>query len=116
MSGGSSGIGLAVCKQLATREVKGLILTGRSMSRLEKARHQILAHAKANKAKFGEDDLLLLPLDVAKGLRPELGGEEEAAAHLWDKAVQTALLWRGGVDILFNNAGEKGKVIKQNKG
>lgn len=105
VTGGSSGIGLAVCKQLATREVKALIITGRSMPRLEKAGHQIVAHAKANGAKFGEEDLLLLPLDLAKGLRPELGGEEEAAAHAWDRAVQTALQWRGGVDILFNNAG-----------
>lgn len=105
VTGGSTGIGLAICKQLAVRGVKGIIITGRSLSRLEAARGQIVLYAQSQGVTVSEDDILLLPLDLTKGLRPEKGGEEAAAAEEWEKTVQQAIQWRGGVDILFNNAG-----------
>lgn len=105
VTGGSSGIGLAVCKALSVRGVKGLIVTGRSLSRLEEAKEEILSFALSEGVSFTEEDILLLPLDLAKGLRPEMGGDEVAAAEAWDKTVQRAIQWNGGVDILFNNAG-----------
>lgn len=105
VTGGSTGIGLAICKHLSVRGVKGLIITGRYLSRLETAREQILSYARSQGATMEQEDILLLPLDLTKGLRPEKGGEEASAAEMWEETVQQAIHWRGGVDILFNNAG-----------
>ncbi len=81
ITGASSGIGDALARALAC-EGALLILSARRAERLEALRGEISR----------PDDTLVLPLDVA---------EPAAIEH----AAEEALAWRGGVDLLINNAG-----------
>ncbi|KAL8427598.1 hypothetical protein Efla_005773 [Eimeria flavescens] len=105
VTGGSSGIGLSLCKHLSLRGIKGLIITGRYIDRLEKAKEELLSFAASRGASIKAEDVLLLPLDLSTGLRPQMGGEEATTSEAWEQMVHQAVHWRGGVDILFNNAG-----------
>ncbi|OEH77112.1 short-chain dehydrogenase reductase family protein [Cyclospora cayetanensis] len=107
VTGGSTGIGLAICKQLSLRDLKGLIITGRSLARLETARNAILAFSHSQGGRMKEEDILLLPLDLSKGIRVQGRGADDAPEmqEAWEETIHKAVHWRGGVDILFNNAG-----------
>lgn len=76
------------------------------MDLLETARREIVAFAKAKGVDFSEDDILLIPLDLSRGLRPDHGDEEKSHDSKWKEAVDRAVSWRGGVDTLINNAGK----------
>ncbi|KAL8435795.1 hypothetical protein ACSSS7_002172 [Eimeria intestinalis] len=102
VTGGTTGIGLAICKHLTMRNVRGLIITGRFQDRLEKARGELISYAASHGVSLSPEDFLLLPIDLSKGLRPE---DDAATREAWENTVQQAIQWKGGVDILFNNAG-----------
>jgi short-subunit dehydrogenase len=78
ITGGSSGIGLALAQALTVRGAR-VVITGRRQSVLDEA---------------------LRSLDSANGVRADVGTIEGRAATL-DQAIQTL----GGLDILVNNAG-----------
>ena len=83
VTGASSGIGRAVAVALAQAGAQ-LILSGRRAEALEETAAAIAA--------VGGGDTLILPFDTTDLV--SLPGVVEAAAA-----------WRGGIDILFNNAG-----------
>ncbi|KAL8449034.1 hypothetical protein Emed_003386 [Eimeria media] len=103
VTGGTTGIGFSICKHLTLRNVRGLIITGRFPERLEKAREELISFAASHGVSLANEDFLLLPIDLSKGLRPE---DDTATREAWEQTVQQAIQWKGGVDILFNNAGE----------
>lgn len=79
ITGASSGIGRALALELRSRGAS-LVLSGRRLAALEEVREQL------------DRDALLLPFEAT----------DYAAAAL---AAEQAIAWRGGVDLLVNNAG-----------
>jgi short-subunit dehydrogenase len=79
VTGASSGLGEALAKALASRGAE-LVLSGRKVGELERVANEI------------GDASLVLPFEAT-----------EAAAL--PNAVKSAWSWRGGVDLLINNAG-----------
>lgn len=73
---------------------------------LDKARKDIVAFAKGKGVVISEDDIFLIPLDLSRGLRPDLSDDEKSHDEKWKAAVARGISWRGGVDVLINNAGE----------
>ncbi len=89
ITGASSGIGASTSIELA-RDQTNLILSGRQINELEKTRQQCLD--------AGANDVLLLPFETTDFERlPEI--------------VEQAEQWKGGVDILFNNAGVSQRAL-----
>lgn len=82
ITGASSGIGEALAKEYARRGAS-LILSARRTSELERVR---------TACGLNERTCLILPLDVA----------DHASIP---SAVATAVLWKGSVDVVVNNAG-----------
>ncbi|KAJ0927947.1 putative (+)-neomenthol dehydrogenase [Helianthus annuus] len=93
VTGGNRGIGLEICRQLATNGVK-VILTSRNHSRGEEA------VKKLNES--GLSDVVFHQLDT----------NDPSSIACLAKFVQTQF---GKLDILINNAGELGLVILDEK-
>lgn len=106
VTGAASGLGVSLCRMLALRGVKGIVMADADEKRLQGAVVQIIRECKAQGVNRTEDDFLLIPLDGSKGLRPYNGKPEAEADTAWQHAVKNALQWRGGVDFLFHNAGQ----------
>ena len=97
ITGGSSGLGLALAHRFAAAGVK-LALAARNREKLQSARYEILARNPA----MHEDDILLIVCDVS---------DKEQAAGL----VRSTLNTFGALDVLINNAGiiEVGPALNQ---
>ena len=97
ITGGSSGLGLALAHRFAAAGVK-LALAARNREKLQSARDEVLARNPA----MHEDDILLIVCDVS---------DKEQAAGL----VRSTLNTFGALDVLINNAGiiEVGPALDQ---
>ncbi|MFS7931693.1 putative (+)-neomenthol dehydrogenase [Helianthus anomalus] len=89
VTGGNKGIGLEICRQLATNGVK-VILTSRNQSHGEEAVEKL--------SESGLSYVLFHQLDI----------NDPSSIACLAKFVQTQI---GKLDILINNAGEHGLVI-----
>jgi len=88
VTGGSHGIGLACAVEIAANpEVGAVIITGRTLARLEQARSR-LVQAQVDVFTVANDALA-----------------EDAASRLWARVLEL----RPGVDILVNNVGGGGR-------
>lgn len=83
LTGASSGIGEAVAYELARQGAK-LILSARRMEELERVKSQC--------AKYSQNEIYVLPLDLSK-------------ANSLTEATQSAIQIFGHIDVLINNGG-----------
>ncbi|CBZ53919.1 putative oxidoreductase, short chain dehydrogenase/reductase domain-containing protein [Neospora caninum Liverpool] len=91
ITGASSGIGLSLCRLLATRRCS-IIISSRKEEDLLKARDDAIAYSQRLGIKRSPEDFLLLPFDMKK---PES----------FRGVVDEGRKWKGRIDILFSNAG-----------
>lgn len=105
LTGGSSGLGLNLAKHIAALGCRGLILTSRRKTDLERARGEVIHFCKQRGVTVAPEDFLLLPLDLSVGVHAASDGDCPEAEARWRSAVREAIEWREGVDVLVNNAG-----------
>ncbi|PFH35609.1 oxidoreductase, short chain dehydrogenase/reductase family protein [Besnoitia besnoiti] len=91
VTGASSGIGLSLCRMLASRRCF-VILSSRNEGDLVRARDDAIAYCQSLNISRSEDDFLILPFDMKK-------------PDLFPRVVDYARRWKGKLDVLFSNAG-----------